>query len=214
MTPLTEIDPPIVVILRAPDASRFVEVARALVDGGIRAVEFTFTSRGCAAAVEHAKRVLPGDVLVGCGTVRSVEHIDTAISAGADFAVSQVFQPAILQYATERGIPFVPGTLTPTEIAHAAHAGASLIKVSPIGPLGGAKYLRELTGPLPGINLLPTGGVNPSDARDYFEAGAKVLGVSSLLLGDALEADGDLQALATRTERLVRSLAADKAVSA
>ncbi|MGB3481628.1 MAG: bifunctional 4-hydroxy-2-oxoglutarate aldolase/2-dehydro-3-deoxy-phosphogluconate aldolase [Mycobacterium sp.] len=213
MIPFPEIGPPIVVVLRAADAARFVEVSTALVAGGVRAVEFTFTSAGCVDAVREAKRVLPADVAVGCGTVRSRAHVDAAVAAGADFLVSQLYDEGVVRYAAESGIPYVPGALTPTEIACAAGAQVPAVKVSPIGPLGGPAYLRELTGPLPEIRLFPTGGVKPSQVVEYLEAGAAMVGLSSLLLEDALSPHSDLDALTVRTKDVVSSVSAVKGIS-
>ncbi|WP_405064437.1 bifunctional 4-hydroxy-2-oxoglutarate aldolase/2-dehydro-3-deoxy-phosphogluconate aldolase [Kribbella sp. NBC_01505] len=197
---------PAIAVLRAPDAGRFVEVSLILVDAGIPAVEFTLTSAGALDAIRHAKKVLPADVLIGAGTVRTAEQVRQAVDAGASFLVSQVTDPDVIEAAHELGVPFVPGALTPNEIVRAWRYGVQAVKVSPIGPVGGIGYLAELVGPLPDIPLVPTGGVLVDEAGAYLAAGAAVVGLSRDLTRDALLPGGDLAALAERAARAIRSV--------
>lgn len=171
---------------------------------GIRCFEYTLTTDGALDALAQLRKVLP-DALVGVGTVRSADHLRAASEAGAGFAVSQVFLPDLVTAAREHQIPFIPGALTPTEVVTAWNAGVPAVKVSPIGPLGGVSYLKELRGPLPDVAMMPTGGVTVEAAAHYLEAGAVAIGVSSALLGDAL-IGGDLGALADRAEQLMASV--------
>jgi 2-dehydro-3-deoxyphosphogluconate aldolase/(4S)-4-hydroxy-2-oxoglutarate aldolase len=197
---------PVVAVLRAPDAHRFVEVSSVLVEAGIPAVEFTLTSGGAIGAIRRARDELPAGVLVGAGTVRTVEQAYRAIDAGASFLVSQLTDPAVIEAAHARGVPFVPGALTPNEIARAWDYGVQAVKVSPIGPVGGVDYLAELVGPLPDVPLIPTGRILVDEAGDYLAAGAAMVGVSRDLTRDALLPGGDLAALAERAVRTVRSV--------
>ena len=145
------------------------------------------------------------DAAVGVGTVRTTEHLKAAAEAGAAFAVSQVFLPELVAAAQEYQIPYVPGTLTPTEVLCAWNTGVPAVKVSPIGPLGGVTYLNELRGPMPDVSIMPTGGVTLEAAAEYLDAGAVAVGVSSALLEDAL-LGGDLVALKARAQQLVSSV--------
>lgn len=197
---------PVVAVLRAPDADRFVEVSSVLVEAGIPAVEFTFTSAGVIDALRQAREQLPPGVLIGAGTVRTVEQVHLAIDAGASFLVSQVTDAAVIEAAHNRGVPFIPGALTPNEIVQAWSYGVQAVKVSPIGPVGGVSYLSELVGPLPDIPLMPTGLVRLDEAGDYLAAGAAFVGVSRDLIRDALLPGGDLIELAERAARTVQSV--------
>lgn len=194
----------VIVVLRAPSAERFVGVASVLADAGLAKLEFTLTSAGALDAITSAKQTMP-HLAVGCGTARTPGDIRRAADAGADFVVSQYFDPALGEAARAAGIDYVPGALTPGEIARAA-VDAELVKVSPIGPVGGVAYLRELVGPLPDIPLFPTGGVRPDELGAYFDAGAAFVGVSAVLLQDALTG-GDLDALGARTREALAVLA-------
>lgn len=191
----------VVGVLRAPDARHFVSSSQVLHEAGLRIFEYTLTTEGALDAVTAARESLPGAVL-GVGTVRTPDDLRRAVDAGADFAVSQVFLPRLVEAAAGLGIGYVPGALTPTEIVSAWETGVPAVKVSPIGPLGGLDYLRELRGPLPDVALMPTGGVTLEAAAEYLRLGAVAVGVSAALFGDAL-GTGDLSGLRGRAEELV-----------
>lgn len=196
---------PVVAVLRAADAGQFVAVSAVLAEAGFGAVEFTLTTAGAVEAIRRARAELPS-VLVGAGTIRTLDQVHQAIDAGASFLVSQVTSPVLVAAAHERGVPFIPGALTPNEIVAAWDLGVQAVKVSPIGPVGGIDYLTELVGPLPDIPLMPTGLVRIDEAAGYLGAGAAVVGISRDLTRDALLPDGDLRALAERATQVIRSV--------
>jgi 2-dehydro-3-deoxyphosphogluconate aldolase / (4S)-4-hydroxy-2-oxoglutarate aldolase len=196
----------VVAVLRAADADRFLPASQALYDAGITCLEFTLTTQGALDALRDARKALPSDALFGVGTIRTLQDVDEAIAAGADFLVNQTFKPQLVDAAQSRDVPFVPGALTPIEVVRAWEHGVPAVKVSPIGPVGGLDYLSELRGPLPDIPLLPTGGVTLEAAPEYLRGGAVAVGLSRALMLDALEPGGDLQALADRSRAAVASL--------
>ncbi|HTR77773.1 MAG TPA: bifunctional 4-hydroxy-2-oxoglutarate aldolase/2-dehydro-3-deoxy-phosphogluconate aldolase, partial [Gemmatimonadaceae bacterium] len=192
-TPLPLPPRALVAVLRAPTAEHFLSASKIMWDAGISCFEYTLTSEGALDALVEARRTLP-DAVVGVGTVRTPEHLKAAADAGAPFAVSQFFLPELVAAAKEYEIPYVPGTLTPTEVIRAWNTGVSAVKVSPIGSVGGVTYLNELRGPMPDVAIMPTGGVTLEAAAEYLAAGAVAVGVSGALLEDAL-LGGDLAAL-------------------
>jgi 2-dehydro-3-deoxyphosphogluconate aldolase/(4S)-4-hydroxy-2-oxoglutarate aldolase len=199
---------PLIAILRAPDAAAFVGVSEVLYQAGFRCIEYTLTTAGAIEAMRDVIDALPGDLVVGIGTVRTEQQVADAIDAGAAFCVSQVFRPELVQAAKDRGVPFFPGALTPTEILNAWESGVPAVKVSPIGPVGGLAYFDNVRGPLPEIPLMPTGGVELHEARAYLDRGAVAVGLSGPLLGDALLPGGDLVALGQRAEQVVSAVGA------
>jgi 2-dehydro-3-deoxyphosphogluconate aldolase / (4S)-4-hydroxy-2-oxoglutarate aldolase len=198
----------VIAILRAPDADRFVAVASALYDAGWRGIEVTLTTEGALEAIGAIQEALPDDAWVGAGTVMSPADVQAVHAAGAQFAVSPVLDDGSVAAAGRLGLPFVPGALTPTEIVTAWRAGCPAVKVSPVVSVGGPGYLTQVGAFLPGIPLMPTGGVRPADVPAYLQAGALGVGLGGPLLGDALTPSGDLAALTRRAAGVVADVAA------
>jgi 2-dehydro-3-deoxyphosphogluconate aldolase/(4S)-4-hydroxy-2-oxoglutarate aldolase len=197
----------LIAILRAPDADRFVAVASALYDAGWRGIEVTLTTEGALQAIGEIRDALPEDAWVGAGTVMTPADVRAVHAAGAQFAVSPVLDDGAVAAAGRLGLPFVPGALTPTEIVAAWRAGCPAVKVSPVVSVGGPAYLTQVGAFLPGIPLMPTGGVHPADVPAYVDAGALGVGLGGPVLGDALTPAGDLLALTRRAADVVASLA-------
>jgi 2-dehydro-3-deoxyphosphogluconate aldolase / (4S)-4-hydroxy-2-oxoglutarate aldolase len=194
---------PVVAILRAANAERFLEVGRVLYEEGVRAIEVTLTSEGALEAFGRLRGELPGDALLGVGTVRSVGDAERAVGAGATYLVAPDFRGEVVAFAVGRGLPVVPGALTPTEVVAAWGAGATAVKVFPVSAVGGVAYVKAVRAPLPEVPLVPTGGVGIDDIGAYLDAGAVAVGVGSPLVGDAGEPGGDLRGLAERARRAV-----------
>jgi 2-dehydro-3-deoxyphosphogluconate aldolase/(4S)-4-hydroxy-2-oxoglutarate aldolase len=194
---------PVVAILRAAGADRFLDAGRVLYEAGLRAIEVTLTTAGALEAFGRLRDELPSDALLGVGTVRSPADAEAAVAAGATYLVAPDYRPDVVAWATDRDLPVVPGALTPTEVAAAWAAGATAVKLFPVSAVGGPAYLKAVRAPLPRVPLVPTGGVGIDDIGAYLAAGAAAVGVGSPLLGDAGEAAGDLAALRDRARRAV-----------
>jgi 2-dehydro-3-deoxyphosphogluconate aldolase/(4S)-4-hydroxy-2-oxoglutarate aldolase len=196
----------VVAVLRAPTAAHFVSSSTVLWEAGIRCFEFTLTTDGALDALAEARVALP-EAVFGLGSVRTTDHLAAAADADAAFAVSQVFLPELVAAAKQYRIPYVPGTLTPTEVISAWNSGVPAVKVSPIGPVGGVTYFNELRLPMPDIAIMPTGGVTLEAAVEYLDSGAVAVGVSGALFEDAL-LGGDQISLKERAKQLVSSVSA------
>jgi len=197
---------PVVAILRAPEADRFVAASQVLYEEGFRCLEFTLTTKGALDAVQQVRGTLPDDLVLGVGTVRTTSQVHDAVEAGADFLVSQVFRRPFVEAAHELGVPFFPGALTPSEILEAWEAGVPAVKVSPIGPVGGLEYFSQVRAPLPDVPLMPTGGVQLDEVTTYLQRGAIAVGLSGPLMSDSLDSTGDLAALRRRAGAVIQSL--------
>jgi 2-dehydro-3-deoxyphosphogluconate aldolase/(4S)-4-hydroxy-2-oxoglutarate aldolase len=197
--------PPLVAVLRAASAARLPEVCEVLYAEGFRAFEFTLTTPGATAALRESRSRLPEDVVLGVGTVLTPDDVDGSIDAGADFLVSPIFLPATLARAIDLDVPFVPGTSTPTEAYTAWQSGAAMVKLWPVNAMGGPSYVRALLQVLPGLALMPSGGIAESDVAGYLAAGATAVGLGGGFQGDAADPTGDLDALAARARRAINS---------
>lgn len=165
-------------ILRAQSAEIAVEAARAAIRAGLRVLEVAFTTPGATEALQEL-RGLP--ILLGAGTLLTRAEGEAALEAGARFLVSPHLGEDLLELSREAQVPYLPGVLTPTEVHRALRLGASLIKLFPIGAVGGAVYLQDLLGPFPGLKAMVTGGVRPSEVPRYLQAGALAVGLGSNL---------------------------------
>ena len=167
-----------VAVLRGQDADTVYEVARHVLEGGVRALEVTMTVPGAPEVIRRL--VTETDALVGAGSVRTAQDVDRCIDAGACFIVSPTCCPEVIRRAAERGVVVIPGAMTPTEVLTAWDLGADLVKVFPAARLG-PQFLKDLHGPLPEIPLVPTGGITGENAREYLEAGAELICLGSWL---------------------------------
>jgi 2-dehydro-3-deoxyphosphogluconate aldolase/(4S)-4-hydroxy-2-oxoglutarate aldolase len=131
------------------------------------------------------KEELPS-ALIGAGTVLEIAELDAACDAGAKFLVSPHFDPALLDRARERGVPYLPGALTPTEIVRAWKAGASCVKLFP-GSAVGPGYVKAIRGPLPDVPLMPTGGVDEKNLGEWLKAGVVAVGMGGALATGTLD---------------------------
>ena len=198
---------PVVAILRAASAERFLDAGRVLYEGGLRAIEVTLTSAGALAAFARLRDELPGDALLGVGSVKSPADVDQTVEAGAAYLVTPLFRADLVARAVALQVPVVAGALTPSEIAAAWAAGAAAVKVFPVSAVGGPAYVKAVRAPLPEVPLVPTGGVAIADSGASLAAGATAVGIGAPLLGDAGEPGGDLQGLRERAKRATAAVA-------
>lgn len=167
----------VAVLRRVPDADAVVD---ALVSAGVGVVEITLDSHDALATIERVRA--RGNVTVLAGTVRTAAEAEAAVAAGAEACVAPALVADMVQACGRLGVPAIPGALTPTELERAADLGVELVKLFPAGLLG-PTYIRDLLGPLAGLELLVTGGIDASNARAYLDAGAVAVGVGSALTG-------------------------------
>jgi 2-dehydro-3-deoxyphosphogluconate aldolase/(4S)-4-hydroxy-2-oxoglutarate aldolase len=194
-----------VAVVRLESAERLRRVVDALIEGGIRAVEVTMTTRGALQALTECSAALGDSALLGAGTVLDAETARMAVSAGARFVVGPTLSLDMIRTCRRYDVVAVPGAFTPTEIATAWEAGADLVKIFPGGLLG-PSYLRELRGPLHHLRLMPTGGVTLESAADFLAAGAVAVGVGGALVDRAAVERGDYATITERARRLAISV--------
>jgi len=186
---------PVVGIVRTGDERSAVEVARRLLDRGIRAVEVSLTTPGALSAIRTLAGERPEGFAIGVGTVRTVEELERSIEAGAEFVVTPTVVPAVVGSAATRGVPTVVGACTPTEVQIAVEAGASLVKLFPASQWSVASF-RDLRTVFADVPLVPTGGVGLVDAPEWILAGAAAVGLGSALSDPAADVAGLLGLLA------------------
>ena len=195
----------IVAVIRLKDPGKLRAVIDAIAEGGVRALEVTMTVPGAVDLIRALAPTLPSGFLLGAGTVLDAHTAVEVIDAGAQFVVSPVFRPAIIDVCHARDVAALPGCFTPTEILEAWEAGADIVKVFPATALG-PTYLKDIRGPLPQVKLMPTGGVTLDNADAWIGAGAVAVGVGTALLDARAIADGAFDVLRANAERIVANV--------
>ena len=157
---------PVVVIEHAQDA---VPTAEAMVAGGINVMEITFRTAAAADAIKAVSQQCP-DMLVGAGTVITLEQCKTAVECGAKFLVAPGYDDDVVSWCVENNIPVTPGCVTPTEIMAAMKLGLKVMKFFPANVYGGLGALKALAGPFGGVKFIPTGGVSAANLAEFIKS--------------------------------------------
>jgi 2-dehydro-3-deoxyphosphogluconate aldolase / (4S)-4-hydroxy-2-oxoglutarate aldolase len=197
----------IVAIVRLERYDRAVEIARALLAGGISVVEFTLTGAGAYDAIAATRAALGDAAQIGVGTVLNVDAATASIDAGAQFVVTPTTSPAVIRACVARGTPILSGALTPTEALTAHEAGAAMVKLFP-ARFGGPQYLRDILAPLPFLQIVPTGGVSAENARAYIDAGAVAVGIGGSLITAQAVAQADWGRITAGARSVVEAIKA------
>jgi 2-dehydro-3-deoxyphosphogluconate aldolase/(4S)-4-hydroxy-2-oxoglutarate aldolase len=196
----------VIAVVRLNDLSKAVPLTEALVAGGVRAVEFTFTNPTAGEAIAAASTALGPRALIGAGSILDAETARVAILAGATFVVTPTVSASTIELCNRYGVATIIGALTPTEILTAWQAGATYVKVFPAN-LGGPRYLRDVLGPLPQLKLIPTGGVDVDNAGEFIRAGAVAVALGSNLVDARSVTTEDWQTITARAQAIVDAVA-------
>ncbi len=157
---------PVLPVVTIDDAARAEPLARALLAGGVRTIEITLRTPAALDAMRAIARAVP-EMIVGAGTVLTADDLDAAITAGARYALSPGGTPKLMKAARKRGIPFIPGVATSSEIQRGLELGYTHFKLFPAEQLGGVATLKALAGPLPQARFCPTGSITAEKAPGY-----------------------------------------------
>ncbi|MEN0129606.1 MAG: bifunctional 4-hydroxy-2-oxoglutarate aldolase/2-dehydro-3-deoxy-phosphogluconate aldolase [Brevundimonas sp.] len=190
----------VVALVRAPEIPDAAELSAALARGGIRVMELTFTT---PSVERHIAAVSEAGGIVGAGTVLTGAQAASAIEAGAQFLVTPGIVPAVAEVAADAGVELLMGALTPSEVLRALELGAAAVKIFPAQTVGPA-YFRHLSGPLPGVPLVASGGIDSDNARVYLDSGAYAVTAGSGVVRATDLAASDWPAV----ERLAREFTA------
>ena len=190
---------PVVVLNDAKDA---LPLAKALVEGGLACAEVTFRTDAAEESIRLMSEAYP-EMLVGAGTVLTIDQVDRAVKAGAKFIVSPGFDPEIVDYCLENNIPVFPGCVTPSEVAQAVKRGLKVVKFFPAEQAGGIAMIKAMAAPYTMVKFMPTGGINTKNLADYLSCD-KILccGGSWMVKGDMIKA-GEFDKICTMAKEAV-----------
>ena len=195
----------LIAILRGIPFEKTDKVVEALLEGGVKVLEFTFDheienciEENCL-KIERTRSVFAHQALVGCGTLLTAKEAEAAQKAGASFAISPNTDREVIECVKKLGMVSIPGAFTPTEIVDAFRYGADIVKLFPAGDLG-VKYIKSVRAPLKHIPMAAVGGVKPENLKDFLDSGVCGLGVGGqLVLSDAVK-NNDYAALTARAK--------------
>ncbi len=203
--PSLPLDGQVIAVLRTTHAGEYLPVIEHLVAGGVRFIELTLTTRDVFDHLPDIRAAFEGTAEIGVGTVTTTGQAERSLDVGAQFLVTPSMNIDVVQAAAARGIPIIPGGLTPTELFAGWSAGAAAVKIFPASTVG-AGYLRQLHGPFPQMQLIPSGGVGIEDAPRWIAAGALAVSLGGPLIGDAFTG-GSLAHLTDRARRVTELVA-------
>ncbi|MDE3165585.1 MAG: bifunctional 4-hydroxy-2-oxoglutarate aldolase/2-dehydro-3-deoxy-phosphogluconate aldolase [Acidobacteriota bacterium] len=197
----------LVPVVRTPSADSAIESIEAIYRGGVRAAEVTMTVPGAIRALEKLADRYGDTMVLGAGTVLDPETARACMLAGAQFFVTPTLRLSTIEMAKRYSKVICPGALTPTEVLTAWEAGADVVKVFPANSVGGPKYIKALKGPLPHIEMIPTGGVNLETAGEFLKAGACAVAVGGELVDAKLIKAGKYDEMEARARQYLEAIA-------
>lgn len=193
----------LVPVLRAESEEQALALADAIAKGGVTTMEVTMTVPGAIRVMRKLAEARP-DLLIGAGTVLDPETARMCMLEGAQYVVSPALNVKTIEMCQRYGVAVLPGALTPTEVITAWQAGADVVKIFPASAMGGAKYLKGLKAPLPQVEMIPTGGVSQTTAREFLEAGAFALGVGADLVDPKMIAKGTPEVITENAAKYIQ----------
>jgi 2-dehydro-3-deoxyphosphogluconate aldolase/(4S)-4-hydroxy-2-oxoglutarate aldolase len=196
------LDPGVIAILRADASAKLLDAIHALVAGGIDTIEVTMTTPSALQVIREARAALGDKIVMGVGSVLDPETARQAMLEGAQFVVTPVVRPRVIEICNRYSIPIACGAMTPTEALTAHELGSDFIKIFPADHLG-ASYIKTILAPLPMLQIIPTGGVTPENVPDFLAAGCAAVGAGSTLLQRSALDAGDWPRLTARAAEFV-----------
>jgi 2-dehydro-3-deoxyphosphogluconate aldolase / (4S)-4-hydroxy-2-oxoglutarate aldolase len=192
-------------VLRTATSEACPKAMQAAIDGGFKIVEFTLTTPNCLDHLTDFRQKYDGDVMVGCGTILTIQDAEAAFDAGAEFIITPVMLPDVIEWCKERNIVCVPGCQTPTELVMAYRHGAPLQKLFP-GVAGGPGWVKAVSSALPFLKINPTSGVDLDNAGEFLRNGAASVGLVAPLFDQAAIARGDFDQIAQNAAKVMANV--------
>lgn len=200
----------IVAILRGTQKTELLNIANALYDGGIRAIEVTCNTQGYLSMIQALTEEMGERMVIGAGTVLSPVTAQMVIDAGAKFVLAPDLNPAVVELVHQNQKLAVPGVTTPTEMLTAFRLGVDIVKLFPAGALG-ARYLKDVRGPLNNAAVMPVGGITLDNLTEFVHAGAFAFGIGGELVDKKAIASGNYAVLTDKAKAFIETFQQAKA---
>jgi 2-dehydro-3-deoxyphosphogluconate aldolase/(4S)-4-hydroxy-2-oxoglutarate aldolase len=195
----------VIAVIRTDDPEIALTLGRGFNTTSVDAIEITMTVPNALEVIE--KLIGEGVTRIGGGTVRTIEQVQRLRSMGAAFGVAPNLDEAILKEAVRLGLPFTPGTLTPSEMVRAQQLGATSLKVFPISAVGGIEFVHSVLEPLPDLALVVSGGVQPAEVRSYIDAGCVGVCMGGALWTQEIASTHDVSAVHSYASKALERIA-------
>lgn len=192
----------IVPVIKLDDAKDAVPLANALCDGGLPCAEVTFRTAAAEESIRLMREAFP-DMLIGAGTVLTIDQVDKAVNAGASFIVSPGLNLKIVSYCVERNIPITPGCSSPSDIEAAIELGLEVVKFFPAEAVGGLAMIKAMSAPYVNMKFMPTGGINASNLISYLDFPKIIACGGSWMVKDELVKAGNFDKISELTREAV-----------
>jgi 2-dehydro-3-deoxyphosphogluconate aldolase/(4S)-4-hydroxy-2-oxoglutarate aldolase len=196
----------VLAVIRGPSAELTIKMVDALIVGGVKGIEITYSTPQAASVVRNLAERYGAEILLGMGTLTRPEQAEEAVRAGATFLVSPICQVELVKAMLDTGLAVMTGALTPSEVFQAYTLGSSIVKIFP-GSLTGPSYIKALRGPFPYIPMMPTGGISLENIGEWFAAGAVAVGAGSELCPKQLAEAGEFDKISANARRFVEAIA-------
>ncbi|HHW48284.1 MAG TPA: bifunctional 2-keto-4-hydroxyglutarate aldolase/2-keto-3-deoxy-6-phosphogluconate aldolase [Clostridiaceae bacterium] len=194
----------LVAVIRADNSEQAAKITDACIEGGVAAIEITFTVPGAHKVIEDlARKYTSGEIIIGAGTVLDPETARIAILSGAQYVVSPCLNIDTVKLCNRYQVACMPGAMTIKEVVECMEAGADIVKIFP-GELFGPKIIKSIKGPIPQAQLMPTGGVNVDNVAEWIKAGAVAVGAGSSLTAGAKK--GDYASITTLAKQFIEKI--------
>jgi 2-dehydro-3-deoxyphosphogluconate aldolase/(4S)-4-hydroxy-2-oxoglutarate aldolase len=190
-------------VIRGPSAGLTIQMVDALVAGGVKGIEITYSTPNAEQVVAALAKKYRDAILLGMGTLTETRQAESAKAAGANYLVSPICEPELVKAMVASGLAVMAGALTPTEVFQAYRLGTDVVKIFP-GSLTGPAYIKALHGPFPQIPMMPTGGVSAANVGEWFAAGAIAVGAGSELVPINLAKEGKFDEITRRAAEFVQ----------
>lgn len=190
---------PVIVI---DDPSKSAPLGKALIEGGLPCAEITFRTANAAEAIREMTKAHP-DMFVGAGTVLTPAQADAAIEAGAKFIIAPGLNPEVVRHCQQKGVPMLPGVITPSEIELALSLGLDTVKFFPAEAAGGTNMLKSLSGPYRNVKFVPTGGISPKNLGEYLSIKSVIACGGSWMVKEDLINSGNFEEIKKLTAEAV-----------
>lgn len=190
-------------VVRVYEESEALKIADILIETGLRTIEITMSVPSAEKIIESLVNKFHDDIVVGAGTVLTLDQAKLVYNSGAQFLVSPIFKKDVVTFCKRKELTVIPGASTPREIYMAHEAGADAVKIFPSVSLGGPKFLGSMKAIYPNIDFVPTGGINLSNITDFIKAGATMVGVGSALINTKLLKENKIDEIKQHAQRFL-----------